>query len=90
MSGFPRRLGDREHTLVGRPLDAAADRVAVRAALAARWPSGRPVRGDEIAQTTSSPAGSSASPTSGTAFVVCGGMEGLRPRPWNQSLKEQK
>jgi NAD(P)-dependent dehydrogenase (short-subunit alcohol dehydrogenase family) len=66
---------------VGRLLDAAADPVAERAALAARQPMGRLVSAEEVAQAIAYLASPLSGSTTGTALAVDGGMYGLRPRP---------
>jgi NAD(P)-dependent dehydrogenase (short-subunit alcohol dehydrogenase family) len=66
---------------VGRLLDAAADPVAERAALAARQPMGRLVTAEEVANAIAYLASPLSSSTTGTALAVDGGMYGLRPRP---------
>jgi NAD(P)-dependent dehydrogenase (short-subunit alcohol dehydrogenase family) len=66
---------------VGRLLDAAADPVAERAALAARQPMGRLVSADEVGHAIAYLASPLSGSTTGTALAVDGGMYGLRPRP---------
>jgi 2-keto-3-deoxy-L-fuconate dehydrogenase len=66
---------------VGRPLNAAPDPAAERAALNARQPMGRLVTADEIAAAIAYLASPLASATTGMALAVDGGMEGLRLRP---------
>ena len=66
---------------VARLLDAADDPVAERAALAARQPHGRLVTADEVAQAVVYLASPRAGSTTGTEFVVDGGLSHLRPRP---------
>ncbi|GAA1569678.1 SDR family oxidoreductase [Actinomadura kijaniata] len=66
---------------VGRLLDAAPDPGAERAALAARQPTGRLVRPEEVAEAIAHLAGPRAGATTGTWLAVDGGMAGLRTRP---------
>jgi 2-keto-3-deoxy-L-fuconate dehydrogenase len=66
---------------VARLLDAAPDPAAERAALAARQPSGRLVRAEEIAHAVAYLASPLASATTGASLAVDGGMQGLRLRP---------
>ncbi|MFF1699651.1 SDR family NAD(P)-dependent oxidoreductase [Streptomyces sp. NPDC058257] len=66
---------------VGRLLDAAPDPAAERAALAARQPTGRLVRADEVAGAIAYLASPLSGATTGTALAVDGGMQGLRLRP---------
>ncbi|TQS05130.1 SDR family NAD(P)-dependent oxidoreductase [Microbispora hainanensis] len=66
---------------VGRLLDAAADPVAERAALAARQPHGRLVTPQEVAHAVAYLAGPRAGSTTGVELPVDGGMSGLRLRP---------
>jgi NAD(P)-dependent dehydrogenase (short-subunit alcohol dehydrogenase family) len=66
---------------IGRLLDAAADPVGERAALAARQPMGRLVSADEVGHAIAYLASPLSGSTTGTALAVDGGMYGLRPRP---------
>jgi 2-keto-3-deoxy-L-fuconate dehydrogenase len=65
---------------VGRLLDAAADPVTERRALARRQPIGRLVTAGEVAEAIAYLASPAAASTTGTALTVDGGMQGLRPR----------
>jgi NAD(P)-dependent dehydrogenase (short-subunit alcohol dehydrogenase family) len=65
---------------VGRLLDAAADPVAERIALAARQPTGRLVTADEVAAAIAYLASPAAGAVTGTSLAVDGGMHDLRPR----------
>ncbi|MFG2502761.1 SDR family NAD(P)-dependent oxidoreductase [Streptomyces sp. NPDC048441] len=69
---------------VGRLLDAAPDPAAERAALAARQPTGRLVRAEEVAGAVAYLASPLSGATTGTALAVDGGMQGLRLRPAGQ------
>lgn len=66
---------------VARLLDAAPDPAAERTALAARQPTGRLVRAEEVAAAIAYLASPLSGATTGTALAVDGGMQGLRPRP---------
>ncbi|MFI8932285.1 SDR family NAD(P)-dependent oxidoreductase [Streptomyces sp. NPDC053474] len=66
---------------VARLLDAAPDPAAERAALAARQPTGRLVRAEEVAAAIAYLASPLSGATTGTALAVDGGMQGLRLRP---------
>jgi 2-keto-3-deoxy-L-fuconate dehydrogenase len=66
---------------VARLLDAAADPVAERAALAARQPTGRLVSAIEVAAAIAYLASPLAGAVTGMALAVDGGMSGLRLRP---------
>ncbi|MEW2528495.1 SDR family oxidoreductase [Streptomyces sp. NPDC047071] len=66
---------------VARLLDAAPDPAAERAALAARQPTGRLVRAEEVAAAIAHLASPLSGATTGTALAVDGGMQGLRLRP---------
>jgi 2-keto-3-deoxy-L-fuconate dehydrogenase len=66
---------------VGRLLGQAADPAAERAALEARQPMGRLVSAEEVAAGIAYLASPSASPVTGTALAIDGGMAGLRIRP---------
>jgi 2-keto-3-deoxy-L-fuconate dehydrogenase len=66
---------------VGRLLEAAGDPVAERAALEARQPMGRLVTAEEVAAGIVYLASPAASPVTGTALAIDGGMAGLRIRP---------
>jgi 2-keto-3-deoxy-L-fuconate dehydrogenase len=66
---------------VARLLDAAADPVAERAALAARQPTGRLVTALEVAAAIAYLASPLAGAVTGMALAVDGGMSGLRVRP---------
>jgi NAD(P)-dependent dehydrogenase (short-subunit alcohol dehydrogenase family) len=63
---------------VARLLAAADDPDAERAALAARQPTGRLVRAEEVAHAVAYLASPYASATTGTSLAVDGGMQGLR------------
>jgi 2-keto-3-deoxy-L-fuconate dehydrogenase len=66
---------------IGRLLGRAADPAAERAALEARQPLGRLVSAAEVAGAIAYLASPLSGATTGTAFAVDGGMQGLRPRP---------
>jgi len=66
---------------VARLLDAAADPAAERAALAARQPTGKLVKADDVAAAIAYLASPAAASVTGTALAVDGGMAGLRLRP---------
>lgn len=66
---------------IARLLDRADDPAAERAALAARQPSGRLVRAEEVAAAVLYLASPTAGATTGTSLAVDGGMAGLRLRP---------
>ncbi|MCI3934452.1 SDR family NAD(P)-dependent oxidoreductase [Streptomyces sp. AN091965] len=66
---------------VARLLDAAPDPAAERTALAARQPTGRLVRAEEVAAAIAYLASPLSGATTGTALAVDGGMQGLRLRP---------
>jgi NAD(P)-dependent dehydrogenase (short-subunit alcohol dehydrogenase family) len=64
---------------VARLLANADDPVGEKARLAARQPTGRLVRADEVAAAVAYLAGPGAGATTGTSLAVDGGMSGLRP-----------
>ncbi|QCX80500.1 3-oxoacyl-[acyl-carrier-protein] reductase FabG [Streptomyces sp. YIM 121038] len=66
---------------VARLLDAAPAPAAERTALAARQPTGRLVRAEEVAAAIAYLASPLSGATTGTALAVDGGMQGLRLRP---------
>ncbi|WP_348789977.1 SDR family oxidoreductase [Leifsonia sp. NPDC080035] len=65
---------------VGRLLESAADPDAERAALAARQPSGRLVRPQEVAEAVAYLASPGSASSNGVILPVDGGMYSLRPR----------
>jgi NAD(P)-dependent dehydrogenase (short-subunit alcohol dehydrogenase family) len=65
---------------IGRLLEVADDPAAERLALARRQPIGRLVTAEEVAEAIAYLASPAAASTTGTALIVDGGMQGLRPR----------